>query len=55
MLLTLVFIRRPELYWPIILAVCEPLKLALIVYRIRQPNYVGIFSKAGDIKITSPD
>ena len=55
MLLTLAFIRRPELYWPIILGVCEPLKLALIVYRIRQPNYVGIFSKAEDFRITSPD
>ena len=36
---------RPELFWPVVLGVCEPLKLALILWRIRQPAYEGIFAR----------
>ena len=53
--ITLALNRRPELYWPVMLGVCEPLKLGLIVYRIRQSNYVGIFSKAEDLAVGEPD
>ena len=55
LLITLTLAGKPEIYWPIMLGVCEPLKLFLIVYRIRQPRYVGIFSKADPLAIGSPD
>ncbi len=34
---------RPELFWPLALVLLEPLKVGLIVYRIRRGPYVGVF------------
>jgi len=42
-LLTLYGLARPEIYWLLILGVCEPLRIALILYRIRKGDYVGAF------------
>ena len=53
--ITLALIRHPELYWPIMLGVCEPLKLGLIVYRVKQANYVGIFSRAENLRLDNAD
>ena len=36
-------LNRPEIYWALVLSVCEPLRGALIIYRLRQGNYVGVF------------
>ena len=55
LLLTVALIRTPAIYWPVMLGVCEPLKALLIVYRIRQPNYVGIFSRASGTVVVDPD
>lgn len=41
--LTLYYFGRPDLYWPRILMVCEPLKAALIGYMILRGEYRGIF------------
>ncbi len=32
-------------FWPIVLLTCEPLKIGLIIYRIKRGNYIGIFHK----------
>ena len=37
--------RRPELLWPVVLSVCEPLRILLIVARLRRGNYRGIFCR----------
>ena len=42
-LITLLSFNRPDIYWRLILLVCEPLKIGLIVYRIKKGNYTGIF------------
>jgi hypothetical protein len=54
LVITLALIQKPALYWPVMLGICEPLKFGLIVYRIRQPNYVGIFSRAPDPSVEDP-
>lgn len=41
--LTLYGLTRPELYWVLVLGVCEPLRVGLVIYRLRQGNYVGAF------------
>ncbi len=41
--LTLYGLTRPEIFWPLILGVCEPLRVALVVYRVRRGQYVGVF------------
>ena len=38
--------QRPEHLWVLVLAVCEPLKLALIVHRMRAGDYHGVFHRA---------
>jgi len=38
---------HPDVFWAWILAVCEPLKVVLIVVRIARGGYRGIFSKSG--------
>lgn len=44
MVLTLYgLIQQPEAYWLLVLGVCEPLRVGLIVYRVRQGHYVGAF------------
>jgi len=55
LLITLALMRKPDLYWPVMLGICEPLKAALIVYRILQPGYVGVFSKADLATVENPD
>lgn len=35
-----------ESFWPLILIVCEPIKIILIVYRIKKGPYVGAFYKS---------
>ena len=55
LLLTVALIRTPAIYWPVMLGVCEPLKVFLIVYRIRQPDYVGIFSRIDGKVVVDPD
>ncbi len=55
LMLTLALIRAPAIYWPVMLAVCEPLKVFLIVVRIRQPEYVGVFSRAAAKTVVDPD
>lgn len=42
-LLTLYGLTRPEIYWLLVLGVCEPIRVALVIYRIRQGNYKGAF------------
>jgi len=37
-------LQQPEIYWLLVLGICEPLRGALICYRIRKGGYVGIFS-----------
>jgi hypothetical protein len=32
-------------FWPLVLLICEPLKAALIIFRIRKGNYIGAFYK----------
>ncbi|MEE9523539.1 MAG: hypothetical protein V3V59_02185 [Thermodesulfovibrionales bacterium] len=32
-------------FWPIVLLTCEPLKIGLIIYRIKRGNYIGIFHR----------
>ena len=33
---------KPDLFWWLVLLVCEPLKLALVIYRIWRGDYRGI-------------
>jgi len=33
---------HPEYYWLAVLAICEPLKLALVIYVIRHGDYHGL-------------
>jgi len=41
-------LQRPGIYWPLVLGLCEPLRVALIVYRVRKGGYVGIlYRKTG--------
>ncbi len=37
---------RSEIFWPLLLLVCEPLKILLIAMCIRRGSYRGIFSSA---------
>lgn len=39
---------RPEIFWPLILLVCEPLKVLLIAFCILRGRTRGIFRRAGD-------
>lgn len=39
--------------WPVILWICEPLKIILILYRIKKGPYVGIFHRVGKGNIHS--
>ncbi len=32
-------------FWSLVLLICEPLKAALIIFRIRKGNYIGAFYK----------
>ena len=45
MIITVTFIKRPDIYWIIMLPFCELLKVILIVYRIKKGDYVGILYK----------
>jgi hypothetical protein len=38
--------QRPEILWVLVLGVCEPLKLALILHRMRARDYHGVFHNA---------
>jgi len=42
-LLTLYGLTRPEIYWLLVLAICEPLRVVLVVYHIRRGKHVGAF------------
>lgn len=44
-LITVFTLNRPDIYWKLILLVCEPLKTGLIIYRIKKGSYTGIFYK----------
>ncbi len=44
-IITISLFNRPDIYWKVMLPVCETLKLALIVFRIKKGPYIGIFSK----------
>ncbi len=41
--LSLYGLTRPDLYWLLVLGVCEPLRILLVIYRLRKGGYVGIF------------
>jgi hypothetical protein len=43
MLLTLYGLTRPDIFWLLVLGVCEPLRIGLIIYHIRNRKYVGAF------------
>jgi hypothetical protein len=42
-IITVFSFNRPDIYWKLILIVCEPLKAGLIIYHVRKGNYTGIF------------
>ena len=44
--LTLYGLTKPEIFWLLVLGVCEPLRIGLVVYRISKGNYVGAFYRS---------
>ena len=44
-MITILTFNRPDLYWKLILLICEPLKIGLILYRIIKGPYRGAFGK----------
>ncbi|MBW2193044.1 MAG: hypothetical protein JRF27_04555 [Deltaproteobacteria bacterium] len=44
-IITLICLNRPDIYWKRILIICEPLKIGLVIYRIKKGGYTGIFYK----------
>ena len=44
-IITILFFHRPDIYWKVLLPVCETLKVVLIVYRIIKGPYEGVFCK----------
>jgi len=44
-IITILTFNRPDLYWKLILIICEPLKVGLILYRIIKGPYRGVFYK----------
>jgi len=41
--LSLYGLTRPDIYWLLVLGVCEPLRAMLVAYRISKGNYAGAF------------
>ena len=44
-LITILSFKRPDIYWKLVLGICEPLKIGLILYRILRGPYWGILHK----------
>jgi hypothetical protein len=44
-IITILTFNRPDVYWKLIALICEPLKVGLIIYRIKRGNYIGIFHR----------
>ena len=44
-LITVLSFNRPDIYWKLVLGICEPLKIGLILYRILRGPYWGILHR----------
>lgn len=44
-LITVLSFSRPDIYWKLVLCICEPLKIGLILYRILRGPYWGVFHR----------
>ena len=43
-IIVLVSIRRPWMFWTAVLLICEPVKWGIIIWRIRRPDYRGVLA-----------
>jgi hypothetical protein len=44
-IITFFLFHRPDIYWKVLLPVCETIKVVLIIYRIIKGPYKGAFCK----------